>query len=155
MKSWKWCAGSRWCIYRRRWWILCVNVNQLSKVASASSFPASASCQRHSLLSCLPPLIAHLSTPLVPSPLCNYTFASQSPCSSNPHHRSLTHPALIYCPHLPLRPIYPHFLPATSCLSSPPLLLRSLHPSDWVMAIRAGSHPAAVENRHWSHTQSL
>lgn len=47
------------------------------------------------------------------------------------------------------------FSPFYLLFSSPPLPPPSLHPSHWVMAIRAGSRPAAVGDRHWSHTQSL
>lgn len=61
----------------------------------------------------------------------------------------------MYYPLLPLSPIFPSFLPTTPVLLSPPLPLLSLHPSDWVMAMGAGSHPAAVWDGHWSHTQSL
>lgn len=73
-------------------------------------------------------------------------------------------PALIDRPSLPseLPPPQRFFLPSFPlffflfCLfSAPPLLPPSLHPSHWVMAIRAGSRPAAVGDRHWSHTQSL
>lgn len=99
-----------------------------------------------------PPPFLHL-----PSSYVN-TSTSWVPCSSihtSVPSRSLAHPALIYCPLLPLSPIFPSFLLTTPCFFSPQLPPLPLHPSDWVMAIRAGSHPAAVWDRHWSHTQSL
>lgn len=55
--------------------------------------------------------------------------------------------------------LYPYSILSFFSLSftsfSPRLPSPSLHPSHWVMAIRAGSRPAAVGDRHWSHTQSL
>lgn len=99
-----------------------------------------------------PPFFSHL-----PSSRFN-TSSSRGP-SSSIHSAvpscSLAHPALIYCPLLPLNPISPPFFHATPCFFLPTTPSAILHPSDWVMAIRAGSHPAAVWDRHWSHTQSL
>lgn len=165
-KSWKLSHWQLLMYLQKWWWILSVKINQLPKVASASS----------SILLPLPSLISaihccqtqipdrHLSTPFFlhfPSSHFN-TSTSWGPCPSihtAVPSRSLAHPALIYCPLLPVSPISPSFLPSflptTPCFFSPPLPPLSLHPSHWVMAIRAGSHPAAVWDRHWSHTQSL
>ncbi len=160
-KSWKWSCWQL-LMYLQKWWWILSKINQLPKVASASSsslLPLTPLPFLISTIHCRHAQIPdhHLSTPFsFNSP--HLTLTPQPPEAPIPPSipsRSLAHPALIYCPLLPVSPISPFFLPPTPCFFSPPLPLLSLHPSDWVMAIRAGSHPAAVWDRHWSHTQSL
>lgn len=153
-------ADSRWCIYPKQWWILPVKINQLPQVGSASS-----SCCLHSSFSC------HLLSAAARS--CRASSPRFSSGGLNPFHTLASRgPPLPFTLDLidlqSLLDPLPLSLPNTFSLlpsvffslfyilfSSPPLPPLSLHPSHWVMAIRAGSRPAAVGDRHWSHTQSL
>lgn len=111
---------------------------------SSPSFPIS--YRYHSPLSGSDPRSPSLHLTLTPQP-------PEGPLP--PSTRCLTRAALIYCPLLPLSPIFPSCPLTTPRFFSPPVLPLSLHPSHWVMATRAGSHPAAAWDRHWSQTQSL
>lgn len=152
-----------WCKFLQKCWLIpCVKINQLPKVVSASSPPLPPLPFLISTIYCCHTQMpdCHFSTPFFLHLFLSHfnTSTSRGPCSSihtAVPSRSLAHPVLIHCPLLPMSSISPSFLPATPCFFSPPLPLLSLHPSDWVMAIRAWSHPAAVCDRHWSHTQSL
>ena len=135
-KSWKWSHWQLLMYLQKWWWILSVKINQLPKVASASS----------STLLPLPFLISHthccqtqipdrhLSTPFFlhfPSSHFN-TSTSWGPCPSihtAVPSRSLAHPALIYCPLLPVSPISPSFLPSYHPLLFLPTTPSAIPPS--------------------------
>lgn len=133
-------ADSRWYINPKRWWILPVKINQLPQVGLASS----SSCLLVLFL-----LLYLIGCRLLLSGLPSSTFIPGPPPLLTPQPPG---GALFPC----TRPNGPNqsllFFPSSS---SPPLTPPLLHPSHWVMAVRAESRPAAVGDRHWSHTQSL
>ena len=113
-KSWK---LSRWQLLmylQEWWWILSLKINQLPKVASASSSPLP-------LLPCLPSLIStihcchawipdrHLSSPFFPQPPPTSPEAPYSSIHTAFPSCSLVQPALIYSSLLPLSSISPPF----------------------------------------------
>lgn len=127
------------------WWILSMKINQLPKVASP----------RFLLSHFLAPFAAAMSTPFPLHLISLQHLNLPRPLCLHPDLRSLAL-SRSRCPNVLSTPSFePSFLPSTPRFFSPPLPPLPLHPSDWVMAIRAGTHPAAVWDRHWSHAQSL